>query len=131
MFNGGTRSLSPKSHRSSLRSWEEWMAPRRHGLQMNATALGQDLSPEEEKQRAELMQGTKLWELAAWGKFGVFEPGRPCNASEQIEQTRWVFTWEMADGRKSVKARLVAKGKQDPDLQEAIVDTSGRVSLFR
>ena len=35
----------------------------------------------------------------------------------------------MADGKKCVKARLVAKGFQDPDLEEGLVDTSGRVSL--
>ena len=39
--------------------------------------------------------------------------------------------WRMAAGRwrKSEKARLVAKGNQDPDLQDGLVDTSGRVSL--
>ena len=35
----------------------------------------------------------------------------------------------MADAKKCVKAKLVAKDHEDPDLQEGIVETSGRVSL--
>ena len=35
----------------------------------------------------------------------------------------------MADGKKDVKVRLVANGRQDPDLDDGLVGTSGSVSL--
>ena len=42
--------------------------------------------------------------------------------------TRWVLTWKMVEGVKTVKARLVATGYQDPDLKNGLVETSGCVS---
>ena len=35
----------------------------------------------------------------------------------------------MVDGKKDVKACLVAKGRQDPDVGDGLVETSGCVSL--
>ena len=63
-------------------------------------ALGHELSPEEEKQHAELLRQEK--ELGEWRKFDVYARRKTGSVSEQIAQTRWVFTWNMADGGKSV-----------------------------
>ena len=62
-------------------------------------------------------------DLAAWGMFDA------CKVQKQIVQTRWVLTWEMAEGKKRVKASLVAKGFQDPDLKDGLVESPGCVSL--
>ena len=43
--------------------------------------------------------------------------------------TRWALTREIADGEEDVKARSVAEGRQDPDLDNGLVGTSGCVSL--
>ena len=48
---------------------------------------------------------------------------------KQLVDTRWVLTWEMAEGKKCVKARIAAKGFQDPDLKDGLAETSGCVSL--
>ena len=40
-----------------------------------------------------------------------------------------VLTWKVANGVKTVKARLAAKGRQDPDLEDGLVETSRCVSL--
>ena len=92
-------------------------------------ASGQELPPEEGRQHAELVQQPKNRELDAWGKFDVYESRAIGNVSKQVVHTRWVLTWKMADGQKSVEARLAAKGYQDPDLKDGLVDTSGCVSL--
>ena len=63
-------------------------------------ALGHELSLEEEKQHAELLRQEK--ELGEWRKFDVYERRKTGSVSEQITQTRWVFTRNMADGEKSV-----------------------------
>ena len=91
--------------------------------------LGQVLSPEEEEQHGEVARAAKIEDLGAWKKFDVFEPQRSCNVSKQIAQTRWVLTWKMAAGRKSVKARLASKGDWGPDLQEGTVGTPGCVTF--
>ena len=91
-------------------------------------ASGQELPPEEGRQHAELVQQPKNRELDAWGKFDVYESRAIGNVSKQVVHTRWVLTWKMADGQKSVEARLAAKGYQDPDLKDGLVDTSWRIS---
>ena len=82
----------------------------------------------ETERRAELVRAAKVTELGSFKKLDVFDPRRDCNASKQLVRTRWVLTWEMVDGRKSVKARLAAEGYQNPELQKGIADTSGYVS---
>ena len=93
--------------------------------------LGRKVLPEEEEQHAELVQAAKIEALAARKKFDVYEPGKNGNVSKQIPETRRVLTWETADGREGVEVQLVATGYQDSDFREGLVDTSGRVSLFR
>ena len=91
--------------------------------------LGQELPQEEEEMQADLAHEGKRRELEDWGKFDVFSPLSACKVQKRLVQTRWVLTWEVAEGKKCVKARLVAKGFQDPDLQEGLVETSGCVCL--
>ena len=91
--------------------------------------LGQELPQEEEDKHVDLANAGKQRELAAWGKFEVVAPRTACHSQQQIIQTRWAITWNMADGGKCAKARLVAKGFLDPGLREGLVDTSGCLSL--
>ena len=80
--------------------------------------LRQELSREGEDMHADLVKAGNQRKLTAWGECGVFSPREACQKQKQIIQTRWVLTWEMAEGKKCVKARLVAEGYQDPDLKE-------------
>ena len=91
--------------------------------------LGQELSPEEERQHAELVQAAKIKERDALGAFGVFESRKDDNISKKTAWVRWVLTSKMMDGRRRVEARFVPKDYEDPALQERTVDTSGCVSL--
>ena len=63
--------------------------------------LGREISPEEETQRAGLVQSAKIRGLEAWKTFGVFEPRRDHNVSKQSLQSRWVLTWNGAADRKA------------------------------
>ena len=105
------------------------MTPCQHGLQINASECWAGSYRRRELSPAELVRTAEIIELDAWKKFGVCEPRRDCNISNQVARTRWVLTWEMAGGRKSVKALLVAKGYQYPDIQEGVAETSGCVHL--
>ena len=58
----------------------------------------------------------------------VFHPVDHCEPKEPIVDFCWALTWKVVDGRAAVKARLVAKGSQDPDPQDAFVETAGCVS---
>ena len=79
--------------------------------------LGQESSPGEAAQLAELVRAAKLEGLGPWMEFNACEPRGDWDVSKQLVPTRWVLTWRMVDGRKRAKARLVAKGYQDPDLR--------------
>ena len=91
--------------------------------------LGRELTPEEEEKFVKEVDAAKRRELDAWSHFRVFSPCAPAKCTKSVVGTRWVLTWKMVEGVKTVKARLVAKGYQDPDLQEGLVETSGSVSL--
>ena len=79
-------------------------------------AQGQESSPEEEGQHAELDHAGKTKEHDAWKELDVCEPRKGGDMSKQIAQTGWALKWKVVDGRKNVKARLAAKGCQGPDL---------------
>ena len=68
-------------------------------------------------------------ELDARSQFRAFSPCGPERCNKSVVGTRWVLSWKVVGGVKTVKARLVAKGYQDPDLQDGLVETSGSVSL--
>ena len=62
-------------------------------------------------------------------QFKVFRLRQEGSIYKAVPSTRWVLTWRVVDGKKSVEACPVAKGYQDPDLKDGNVDTSGRVTL--
>ena len=68
-------------------------------------------------------------QMDAWCKFKVFSPVPWRDVAKDMVDTRWVLTWKLVDGKRTVKARLVARGFQDPDLAAGLVDTSSCVSL--
>ena len=92
-------------------------------------SLGQELLPGEERFYEKDMLAARARELDAWSQFKVYSPMEPGECDEEVVGTRWVLTWKVADGVKTVKACLVAKGYQDPDLEDGLVGTSGCVSL--
>ena len=49
---------------------------------------GQALSPEEEKQHADLVQAAKIKELDTWKKFDVSETRKGRRVVKQVAQTR-------------------------------------------
>ena len=55
-------------------------------------ALGHELSPDEEKQHAELVRHDKEKELDEWRKFDVYEPRKNGSVLRQIVQPRWALT---------------------------------------
>ena len=116
------------AHQSSVAEGVAGAAPA-WVVHLHSRVLGRELSSEEAGRYAELVKAAKIEEPGARREFGVFERRRDGNVSKQIARTRWVSTWRMVDGRKSVKARLAAKGYEDPDIREGIVDTSGCVSI--
>ena len=67
--------------------------------------LGQELSAQEEQVHGDLAKSAKMKELEAWGKFKVFSPASSGNLTKSSVDPRWVLTWKMMDGVKSVKAR--------------------------
>ena len=73
-------------------------------------------------------QEAKVTELGAWKRLRATEPFTGRDTHKAVVCTRWVLTWEMADGKKCVNAHPAAKGYQCPDLEDSNVDTSGRVS---
>ena len=91
--------------------------------------LSRELSAEAAEQHTGVALAAEIKELDSWKEFDVFESRRDREVSNQVARTRWVLTWKMADGQKSVKARLAAEGYQDPDFQEGIKGASGCVSL--
>ena len=91
--------------------------------------LGQKLSKEDEKLHADFARAAKVQELGDWTSFKVSKPPKAGDVKDTVMDTRWVPTWEKAEGDKTAKARQAAKGFQDPDTAEGIVDTSGCVSL--
>ena len=56
-------------------------------------------------------------------------PMEPRECYKDVAGARWVLTWKVVDGVKTVKARLAAEGRQDPDLKDGLVETSGCVSM--
>ena len=75
------------------------------------------------------MLAAKMRESDAWSQLEVYSPVDPGSRGKEVVGTRWVLTWKAADGVKTAKGRLVAGGFQDPDLENGLVETSGRVSL--
>ena len=51
---------------------------------------GQGLTPGGEEMHAGLVEASKLRELEAWQKLGVFSPHEACKEQKQIVQARWV-----------------------------------------
>ena len=91
-----------------------WVADERNRV------LGQELSPGEEEQHAELVQAAEIKELDAWKKFDFREPRQTGKVSRQIAQTRWVLTRKMVDGQKSSRLDWWRRDTRTP--------TCGRVS---
>ena len=59
----------------------------------------------------------------------VCKPLEEGDSGKSAVDTRWVLTWKMVEGFKTVKARMVVRGSQGSDLKEGVVDASGRASL--
>ena len=57
-----------------------------------------------------------------------FSPGLMGTQTRDVVDARWVLTWKVMEGQRTVKASLVAKGYQDPDLRDGDVDLAGCVS---
>ena len=82
------------------------------------------MPPAEESVYEKDVLAAETRELDAWTQFMVYSPMESGECNEEIVGTRWVLTWKMVGGVKTVKARLVAKGYQDPDLKNGPVETS-------
>ena len=91
--------------------------------------LEQELSTEEEETYVDPAQEANVKELGAWRNSGVLKQFQERAVSKKIVQTKWVRTYKMMEGTKSIDTRMVAKGYQDPALKKGLVDTSGCVSL--
>ena len=91
--------------------------------------LGQELPPEEAQLYEKDVLAADTRGLVARKQFKVFNPLEPGRCTKEVVGTRWVLTWKMVEGVKTVKARLAAKGYQDSDLEEGLVETSGSASL--
>ena len=68
-------------------------------------------------------------DLDSWTQFKVYSPMEPGKCNKGGVGPRWVLTWKMVEGVKTVKARLAAKSHQEPALRDGLVGTSGCVSL--
>ena len=90
---------------------------------------GQELPPEPERLYEKDALAAKQRELDTWSQFKDYNPMEPGKCGEEVVGTRWVLTWRVAGGVKTVKACLAAKGYQDPDLKDGLVETPGCVSL--
>ena len=90
---------------------------------------GQELPHEEESVYAKDALAAKTRELNARTQFKVYSPLEPGKCPKEVVGTRWVLTWKLVEGVKTVKARLAAKGYQDPDSKDGLVVTSGCASL--
>ena len=64
--------------------------------------LGQELPKEEEL-------AAKTRELDARAQFKVYNPLEPGKRTKEVVGTRWVLTWKMVEGVKTVRARLLKK----------------------
>ena len=67
-------------------------------------------------------------ESDTWRQFKVFSPVNMGSQPKGVVDTRWVLTWEEAEGAGTVKAQLVATGYQVPDLPNGNMDIAGCVS---
>ena len=65
--------------------------------------LGQELTPEGEGVRADLVEASKLRELGAGEKFDVLSPREACEVQKQIAQTRRVPKGKWRMGRSVLK----------------------------
>ena len=70
--------------------------------------LAQELPPEEEQLYAKDVLAAKTRELDAWKQFKVFNSLEPGRRTREVVGARWVITWKMVEGVKTVKARLEA-----------------------
>ena len=68
-------------------------------------------------------------EVDARSQFKVYSFMELGECDRDVVGTRWVLTWKVADGVKTVRARLLATGYRGPDLKDGLVETSGCVSL--
>ena len=72
--------------------------------------LGARIAGEGESAYEKHVLEAKAREMDAWKQFKVYSPMEPGNCNKEIAGTRWVLTWKMVEGVKTVKARLAAKG---------------------
>ena len=56
------------------------------------------------------MIAARTRELDARTQFMAHIPLKPGKRTKELVGTRWVLTWKVVEGVKTVKARLVAKG---------------------
>ena len=85
--------------------------------------LGQELYSAEEKLYSKDAHVAKIRELDAWSLFKVHSLIEPGKCDGAVVGNRWVLTWKMVDGVKTVKVRLVTKGYKGPNLTGGLVET--------
>ena len=83
--------------------------------------LGKEIREDEEKSYVDMARGADATELKSRRQVKMLEPMQQDSTHKAVVNTRWVLTWAMAGGKKSVKARLVAKGYQNPNLRDGSV----------
>ena len=83
--------------------------------------LGQELRPEGGRLYEKDVIAAKTRESAAQAQFKVYSLMEPGKCNKEVVGTRWVLTWEMVEGDKTVQARLAAKGRRNPDLKDGLV----------
>ena len=68
--------------------------------------LRQGLPPGEESVYAKDVLTAKTRELDVWTQFKVCSPLEPGKCTGEVAGARWVLTWKMVEGVKTVRARL-------------------------
>ena len=87
--------------------------------------LRQKLTALAERVRADLARKADVGEWDAWREFKVPEPVHMGAQNKDVADTRWMITWEGAEGKQTASVQLVAKGCQDPALKDGNVDIAG------